>query len=77
MVIYGHSQFTRFLANEDVVTACSAFGVLLAPIVSCMMTATLVLWSWGLGPDLSVPNLKIGHCMSSLSTGNLSKLLTQ
>ena len=71
----GESSFSPCL--HHVVTACSAFGVLLAPTVSCTMTATLVLWSWRLGPDLSVPNLKIGHCMSSLSAGNLSKLLTQ
>ena len=36
---------------------------------TCMMTATLVLWSWGLGPDLSVLTLKNGHCMSNLSIG--------
>ena len=63
--------------SHDVVTACMAFGVLLAPTVLDFMTSTLSLWSRGLGPDMSVPNLKIGHCMSVLSIGLLTLLTEQ
>ena len=39
------------MAETNVVTACSAFGVLVAPTVLDMMISTLLLLSRGLGPD--------------------------